>query len=88
MGTAKKPQAELTPPKEPPIAKSPSDAVKFVNENPKAIKGEPGHRRAAVGEGHEIVEVPDQNLPSGIGCELRSPPPHPKIPCAYSYGQQ
>ncbi len=86
VGTPKKSQVELTQPKEPSITKAPSDAVKVVEENPKLIKGETGSRRAPVGEGHEIVEVPDSSLPSGIGCELRSPPPGIKVRCPEGMG--
>ncbi len=82
----KKPQVEMTPPKEPPIAKPQADAVKFVEENPNVIKGEPGHQRASVGDGHEIVEVPDPDLPLGIGCELHSSPPHAKVSCPSGMG--
>jgi hypothetical protein len=81
VGTPKKEQVEPTQPKKPSIAKSPDDAVKFVEENPNVIKGEPGSRRAAVGEGHEIVEIP------GVGCELHSPPPHIKVPCPKGMGR-
>jgi hypothetical protein len=69
-----------------PMNKSPAEAVKYVEDNPKLIKGEPGNRRAPVGEGHEIIEVPDSSLPSGIGCELHSPPPGVKVPCPQSMG--
>ncbi|HEX2975265.1 MAG TPA: hypothetical protein VHO68_04965, partial [Bacteroidales bacterium] len=69
-----------------PIAKAKTDAVTFVKENPNAIKGEPGHRRASIGEGHEIVEISDRNLPSGIGCELHSSPPRVRVPCPPGMG--
>lgn len=58
-----------------------AEAIKRVEKNPGLIQGEPGHRRAPVGDGHEIVEVPDRGLPSGIGCELHSPPPPVKVKC-------
>jgi hypothetical protein len=88
---APKKAQELVPPKEPPITKpqpDPAAATTWVKENPKVITGEPGHRRASVGGGHEIVEVPDPKLPSGIGCELHSPPPHVKVPCPNGMGSK
>lgn len=73
--------------KEPTIIKSQADAVKFVEEHPpNTIKGEPGHRRASVGEGHEIIERPDPKLASGIACELHSKPPFPEVPCPKGMG--
>ncbi|MBK6958410.1 MAG: DUF4157 domain-containing protein [Nitrosomonas sp.] len=67
---------ELGQPKEPTVIKNQGDAVKFVEEHPpKEIIGEPGHRKAPVGEGHAVWEIP------GGGCELHSSPPHFKIPC-------
>jgi hypothetical protein len=86
-GSVHKPQAATQIPQEPPITKTPTDAVKVVEENPNLIQGKPGRRRASVGEGHEIVEVRDPSLPSGIGCELHSPPPYPKIPCPEGMGR-
>jgi uncharacterized protein DUF4157 len=49
--------------------------------------GEPGHREAPVDGGHKIIEVPDPNLPSGIGCELHSSPPFPRVPCPIGMGE-
>ena len=70
-GAPKKPQADVITPKEPTVIKTQADAIKFVEEHPpKEIIGEPGHRRAPVGEGHDIVE-----MPGGVGCELHSSQP-------------
>jgi hypothetical protein len=52
------------------------------------IKGEPGKRSMAVGGGHDVIEVPDSSMPGGIGCELHSPPPWPKIPCPPGMGSK
>ena len=38
-----------------------------------------------VGKDHEIVEVADPSLPSGIGCEYHSPG-GPKVPCRTGMG--
>jgi hypothetical protein len=86
-GVPKKTQPEIIPPKEPAVIKTQAEAVKFAEEHPpKKIVGETGHRRASVGEGHEIIEIPDRNLPSGIGCELHSPSPYPQVPCPSGMG--
>ena len=68
--------------------KSPAKAVAFVEEHPSAVKGEAGHRHAEVGGGHEVVEVPDATAPSGIGCEVHSPPPFVKVPCPTGMGSR
>lgn len=79
-GAAKKTSPSIKP-NEPPLIKSQSEAVKFVEEHPpQKITGEPGQRKAKVGDGHEVVELP------GGGCELHSPPPHLKVPCPKGMG--
>ncbi|WP_262421445.1 hypothetical protein [Paraburkholderia sp. UCT31] len=72
----------------PPTAQlDPTDAANFVKDHPpEKIAGEPGHRRASVGGGHEVVEVPDPTVPSGVGCEFHSPPPFAKVPCPPGMG--
>jgi hypothetical protein len=78
-GAPKKTQPEVITPKEPAVINTQADAVRFVEEHPpKEITGEPGHRRASVGEGHEVVEIP-----GGVGCELRSSPPYKKVRCPW-----
>jgi hypothetical protein len=63
------------------------DAVKLLEEHPPVkIEGAPGHRHASLGEGHEVVEVPEESLPGGIACEVHSPGPHPKVPCPKGMG--
>jgi Predicted lipoprotein of unknown function (DUF2380) len=85
VGAPKKAQVELAHPKEAPTT-TPTDAAKVIEKNPNLIEGKPGSRRAPVGEGHAIVEVPEPGLPSGIGCELHSPQPYPKVPCPKGMG--
>jgi hypothetical protein len=53
-------------------ASTPGEAVTYVNEHPGVVKGPAGRRRAQVGDEHEIVEVMDASVPTGIGCEYRS----------------
>jgi hypothetical protein len=63
------------------------DAARFLEEHPPVkIEGAPGERYANLGEGHEVAEVPDASVPGGIGCELHSPRPYPKVPCPKGMG--
>jgi hypothetical protein len=63
-----------------------AEAAKSVKQRPpKAIEGKAGNRRVAVGKDHEIVEVRDPSLPSGIGCEYHSPG-GPRVPCPTGMG--
>ena len=80
---------EPTSSQEPLVSPPQADAaVQYVEDNPSVIKGEAGHRRAAVGEEHEIVEVPDQTIPSGIHCEIHSSPPYAEVPCPKGMGKE
>jgi bacterioferritin-associated ferredoxin len=61
-------------------------AVRYVDEHPNVVHGEPGKRRAPIGEeDHEIVEVVDRSSPMGIGCEYHSQR-GPKVPCPENMG--
>jgi hypothetical protein len=66
--------------------KAGEEAVAYVNEHPKVIKGEPGERYAPVGGDHKIVEVKDVASPTGISCELHSTR-GPKVPCPNGMGK-
>ena len=92
LGTPSKSQVELTHLNEHSIVKSPSDAVKIVEQNPHLVEGkQPGHRSARVGVDehgveHHIVEVQDPKRPSGIRCEFHSDPI--EIECPKTMGHQ
>jgi hypothetical protein len=65
------------------------DAGKFVAEHKLGAVEEAanGLRHAKVGDtGHEVVEVLDAAVPTGIACELQSPRPHRRVPCPTNMG--
>ena len=67
------------------LGKLEADALAALEKNPKPVPVEPGHRRVRISPDHEIVEVPTAG--GGIGCELHSPPPFPKVPCPKGMGK-
>lgn len=67
------------------LGKLEADAVAVVDKNPGLVTGEPGHRHARISPEHEIVEVPTAG--GGVGCELHSPSPFPKVPCPKGMGK-
>jgi hypothetical protein len=60
-------------------------AVTYVDQHPQVIEGKPGQRHARVSAEHEIVEVSDSTMPTGIGCEYHSSG-GPKVPCPNGMG--
>jgi hypothetical protein len=60
--------------------KAAMEGVERVDQGRVKVEGEPGRRRADLGDGHEIVEVQ-----GGIACEYRSPG-GPRVPCPTGMG--
>jgi len=67
-----------------------ADAGKYMAEHKIGTveEGADGLRHAPVGDKHEVVEVLDTDVPTGIACELQSPRPHRRVPCPPKMGNR